>query len=691
MNPQEQINPVAINMAKAIRQTESGGNYAAKGASGEFGAYQFTEPTWNNAAKKYGINVPLQSATREQQNEVAVKQINDWITSGKAKDVGAVASMWNAGEGEPNAYLGTFSNGRPSEGVNSYGVKYSVPEYAKSVATAYQTIKQGGQVGIDPNNPSSTSGTQYAPQSNQNGAWFPSSTTDTPIQAGLKTAGNLIPSGINFVKGALDMLNPLSTLNKLSQIPGAYKEAVNANQGNVGKTIASAIGAAPGETAKALIPEFGRQLLTGNLAGAQASVTNDPVGSIAPFLLAGDQVAKFADAKLGGIEAQAAKNYATQGLDANINPTSGIYQGMFDTGVSKVAGLGKVVTTPIEGLTKLGVSVAKGAASHVLGLDPQTMGTIINNREAFTKISQDQISRGSLAEEFGKSIDSLEKTLQETGEGYKPIREMPGQVGVPENFLNSVLQDKFKLSLDADGKIVADTNSITRNKADIAAIQNFVDNWNGKPTLTPSEFLNMRGDLADIAKYDSAKSTKAGTIADQLRQEANRTMRPQIPGLQALDEQFAPRVEQFKQIKKDFLTTDSQGGYVFKDGATNKISNATGVGKDNLLARMEEIHPGITQKIQILKAVEDIQKSYGLKVGNYTRGVIEGGAVLSGNIPLAIMTAILTSPAISVPLLRGLGYTVSKVKPIIGIMQLMAGDVKIPSLITAKTGQEVPR
>lgn len=136
-----QIDPRAINIAKAIRQQESGGNYTLPGKSGEFGAYQFTPDTWNSSASKYGINVPITQATREQQNEVATRRINDWITGGKAKNVGEVASMWNAGEGEPNAYTGSFSDGRPATGTNQFGAKYDVPGYAKAVATFYQKYK----------------------------------------------------------------------------------------------------------------------------------------------------------------------------------------------------------------------------------------------------------------------------------------------------------------------------------------------------------------------------------------------------------------------------------------------------------------------------------------------------------------------------------------------------------------------
>lgn len=141
-----QLDPGAINLTKAIRQTESGGNFQAMGKSGEYGAYQFTKPTWDSAAKKYGVVADYNKATPEQQNEVAYKQIKEWKDQGY--NVGQIASLWNSGK--PDAYLDASYTG-----TNKYGATFDVPAYAKSVATAYQTIKGGGNVGIDPNNPSS--------------------------------------------------------------------------------------------------------------------------------------------------------------------------------------------------------------------------------------------------------------------------------------------------------------------------------------------------------------------------------------------------------------------------------------------------------------------------------------------------------------------------------------------------------
>jgi hypothetical protein len=129
----EQLDPQIVNLAKSIRQTESG-NSDVMGKSGEMGAYQFTRPTWEAYSKKFGITVPLDQATKEQQNEVVYKQIKEW--KDKGHNIGEIASMWNAGGGRPNAYKENF------KGVNKYGVSYDTPAYAQKVAETYQALKK---------------------------------------------------------------------------------------------------------------------------------------------------------------------------------------------------------------------------------------------------------------------------------------------------------------------------------------------------------------------------------------------------------------------------------------------------------------------------------------------------------------------------------------------------------------------
>jgi len=137
-----------INLAKAIRQTESGGDFNAKGGSGESGAYQWMPGTWKAHAKQALGNENAEMSPSNQ-NAVAYTVLKSWKDQGL--NPAQIAAKWNSG-----SEVG-WENKR---GTNSAGVQYDVPKYVKSVTDAYQTVKAGGQTFADPNNPSSIAASQ---------------------------------------------------------------------------------------------------------------------------------------------------------------------------------------------------------------------------------------------------------------------------------------------------------------------------------------------------------------------------------------------------------------------------------------------------------------------------------------------------------------------------------------------------
>lgn len=185
------LDPTAYILTKAIAYQENGGqtpNYSAQGQSGEYGAYQWEPDTWNSMAQKYlGKDAPsLQDATPAQQNEVAYSQVKDWLAAGNAP--AQVASMWNAGEGAPDAYQG-------NEGTNSSGVSYDTKQYVQNVQKYAQQL-WGGQ---EPGSASGGAAAPAAPAANKLLAGYapptpPSQTTMGTVQPAAAAPGSSDPS-----------------------------------------------------------------------------------------------------------------------------------------------------------------------------------------------------------------------------------------------------------------------------------------------------------------------------------------------------------------------------------------------------------------------------------------------------------------------------------------------------------------
>lgn len=203
-SPQEQLDPTVVNMARAIKTVETKGQsdpYKARGASGEFGAYQYTSPTWSADAKKYlGQDVPLESSTVEQQNKVAYSKIKELKDQGYKPD--QVASIWNHGSPDYEGVVGT----------NSKGVHYDTPQYVKSVTSAYQQIK-GGQ----PVTPQPTTSTVGNPDAQPK---------DPSL--GTELTGRLSDAGTALTDASQGKINPISgVLQAGGAVGGAIGDVVS--------------------------------------------------------------------------------------------------------------------------------------------------------------------------------------------------------------------------------------------------------------------------------------------------------------------------------------------------------------------------------------------------------------------------------------------------------------------------------
>lgn len=631
------IDPKIKAFTLAIRDAETGGNYTAKGASGESGGYQFMPGRFSELAKKY-LGDEKAPMTPENQNKVTYSYVKEKKDQGYQPP--QIASMWNAGEGRPNAYKENW------RGVNSQGVAYDTPAYVSKVETAYKKYAPTAEAStVIPETLETTLGVNQQKDietAQRYGAAFtPNTQNPTLLGEAAKTVGNVLPSAWNLAKGIVDIMNPVSTAKKIGEIATDFGELKNESYGSGGLAFNKIVQELPGTAYESLVPEAGRALvsagagaLTGdqqkvtqNLEQAQRAITSDPVGQIAPFLVAGRAVA----GKMGA-------------------------GGAFDSAISKVAKpIVKPVESAISGTKNMASKTARFGTAQATGLQPETISEIINNPKAYTKASQATVDRISIGKEVQSSLGKRAATLKETGTAYDPIRKLTTEVKVKPTWLEDKIVKETGIAIKK-GKMTATGSAKIRNAADVRAVQHLYDMWQPffkKGKMTTNEYLNFRTDLADLARFERqiGKSKPIEAFTGRLRAQFNKANRSQIKGLKALDDDFSTQYTQLKELSKGIV--DKNGNLT--DAAINRIANATGKGKDNLIARLEQTVPGITQKIKTLKAVEDIQHASGIKVGTYGRAALGVGVGVGAGVIPGIITAILTSPELAVPILRRYG------------------------------------
>ncbi len=139
--PQE-IDRSVVNLLKGIKHQESGGDYNKSGASGEYGAYQYLPETFKDYSTRYANNPNADITNPEDQDKVAYTTVKAWKDKGYTPE--QVLSMWNAGEGKPDAYA------QDHRGTNAQGVQYDVPKYVDNIKTYLTETKTAPSIPSSP-------------------------------------------------------------------------------------------------------------------------------------------------------------------------------------------------------------------------------------------------------------------------------------------------------------------------------------------------------------------------------------------------------------------------------------------------------------------------------------------------------------------------------------------------------------
>lgn len=440
----ETLDPKIVLLSKAIRQSESGGNPTAVGDNGKsYGAYQYSEAQWAKDSADAGVNVPLRQATLPQQNEVAYKALAKRQQENPTWNIGNQASAWNAGLGEPDAYKGTFSNGQSSIKKNPDGTtKFDVPAYAKSVATAYQQLKQGQSVGADPNNPSSTANQTPLQEQKPSDEGFLKKVQNvlTTIFPGTEQIGESLGTAAFNVGQMAQGKNPFENPAKIG---GKSVGGVNpASQVNIPKTIGGYIStgsmvAAPVAGAETAVGRIATTAGLGALAGAGGAMAQGGgVGNVVKGGLVGGAIGGVAGG--AGELLSKATSYLPQRLARTFLP--GTSKETAEYAVSR--GLG----TPTKMLAQSDASLTKiGRGIETVLNDPAIEGVTASAQDVYPSIIEKFPNAGLTMENVGEQL----KRMAPLQKGLIDKLELTGLNAAELNNLKTAIgENTYKMRFD---------------------------------------------------------------------------------------------------------------------------------------------------------------------------------------------------------------------------------------------------
>lgn len=508
-----------------------------------------------------------------------------------------------------------------------------------------------------------------------------------PIDFAAKTAaanGTTAPS----------LLNPVSAEN-----PNLFRSLVDVAAGT-GKGIYQNV-----------VPKAVQQLNQGDTVGAQRTLTNDPVGQILPFLIAAKELApeatdaaitKTAKPVIDTVSKAAEKtadvikpvtDYAFGKTKGAVEATGEFVRNAAAETGSKLTGVDRstfrtAAENPEVDLSKvdratLGQQVQSALNKHAANLEetgksyqpirdlktvdktvsPETTKSIKVGKNTYVYDLKDAPNEKLSLPELRQKANllSTDKTGAYKATDLKAVQDLINKketanpvdykVKVDPKYVEKTITKNTGLKVDGEGRLQTSGNAAIRDPKDIRALQNLMDTWKesfAKGEISTNEYLNFRSDLSKLSKFDReiTKSAPLENLSKKMYSQLNEKYRSKIPGLDKLDESFSTQKADLKEMTRGLV--DKNGNLT--DTGLTKIARAT-ENRPQLMAQLEKIEPGITKKIKILQAAEDLRAaSEKFKVGTYSKTAGIGGLVFGAahfNVPLMIgslVEMVLTNP-----------------------------------------------
>jgi len=327
--------------------------------------------------------------------------------------------------------------------------------------------------------------------------------------------------------------------------------------------------------------------------------------------------------------------------------------------------------------TKSGVgNIAESVTANATGLERWTIATAKNQSALFREARLGNLNRETVT---GQAVDAIQKRLDdlsEIGKGYDAVR-VGNVVANSDDVAGAYLKNAWNVA----------TKQLTKaDKSTLQDLSDYISEYKGN--VTDSDLLALRRQV-DSVLYDPNTgmprkiTPQAKNIVSGVRADIDAMAKSKIKWLAEIDAQYAPEVALLKKVKKDIFNADG----TLKDNAISTISNITGKGKEAKLARLEEIMPGLGEKVSAVKAYEDVLNASGNKIGNYARAGIAWTAAATIN-PSLIAWWVATHPKVVSFILEKYGLARNDIASYLAKKSFTTADMNIFKEALSKVPKE---
>lgn len=261
------------------------------------------------------------------------------------------------------------------------------------------------------------------------------------------------------------------------------------------------------------------------------------------------------------------------------------------------------------------------------GLTPEVKDRIRNNpyvkeyRDRIEQMIQDEgapmenqrimeMPLQELGEELMRRLDEYEARIEDNGPAYNKLNALSREFNLQPAYANTLgVFAKNQISMNADGSLTFGNMILPTDMNPIQTAWNLIMNahwWN----MTARQYLNLRKQLSDLARYDSGTTSRGVKVIRELRNQVNQVARKEIPGLAKADDLYHRQTEELKKLRQWLVYQQGERKGQIRDNYYSILKNLGTQNRRQMAQRLENIYPDLSARVEAVNMLPKLAKAY---------------------------------------------------------------------------------
>ena len=215
-----------------------------------------------------------------------------------------------------------------------------------------------------------------------------------------------------------------------------------------------------------------------------------------------------------------------------------------------------------------------------------------------------------VGEELLRRLNEYEMRLEETWPAYEKLKSLSRPYDLQGTYASTLgVFSKHQITMDAKWQLKFGDMILPTDMNPIQTARSLIQNAQ-RGQMTARQFLNLRRQLSDLAKFDSWTTARWVKVIRELRAEINKVAKKEIPWLKKADDLYSKQTNELKELRQWLVYQQGERKWQIRDNYHSILKNLGTQNRRMMAQRLETIYPDLSARVEAINMLPKLAKAY---------------------------------------------------------------------------------